>query len=58
MHCMTIPVLDCQPAQFVQVAIKDNFDKQFSGRGIIEAKSLESGVGCNVERSRMRRAIH
>lgn len=31
---------------------------QFSGRGIIEAKSPEPGGGCNVERSRMRRARH
>ena len=32
--------------------------RQFSARRIIEAKSPEPDGGCNVERSRMRRAIH
>jgi hypothetical protein len=31
--------------------------KEFSGREIIEAKFPEPGGGCNLERSRMRRAI-
>ena len=34
------------------------FAKQFSVREIIGAKSSEPGGGCNVERSRMRRARH
>jgi hypothetical protein len=33
------------------------FAKQFSGRRIIEAKTPEPGGGCNLEHSRMRRAI-
>jgi hypothetical protein len=33
-------------------------ENQFSGRRIIKAKTPEPGGVCNVERSRVRRAIH
>jgi hypothetical protein len=34
-----------------------SFRKQFSTRQILDAKLSEPGGGCNLERSRMRRAI-
>ena len=34
------------------------FVKQFSGRGILKAKSPEPGGGCNVERSRVSASLH
>jgi len=48
----SLPWLAAQGAKF------NMFFGQFFGRGIIEAKSPEPAGGCNVERSRMRRAIH
>ena len=40
-----------------EIARIENLVKEFSVRGIIEAKSPEPGGGCNLERRPMRRAI-